>query len=112
MSPQEEKAEACKALLREKLSVLLKAEKPHPVVTLQQSVSVEQALSASSVWPFQNRSIFDAYSNRNSRHPACGATPSGNCMAALCHAHGTEEQICCAADSRLAEDSVGAGAVR
>lgn len=50
MSP-EEKAEACKALLREKLSVLLKAEKPHPVVTLQQSVSVEQALSASSVLP-------------------------------------------------------------
>ena len=48
-SLQEERAEACKALLRERLSVLLKAEKPHAVVTLQQSASVEQALKVSSV---------------------------------------------------------------
>ena len=45
-SMEQEEADECKALLREKLSVLLKAEKLHPVVTLQQAASVEQALKA------------------------------------------------------------------
>jgi hypothetical protein len=42
----QENTDECKALLREKLSVLLKAEKLHTVVTLQQAASVEQALKA------------------------------------------------------------------
>ena len=46
----QEKAEDSKALLREKLSVLLKAEKLHPVVTLQQGASVEQALKVCTVF--------------------------------------------------------------